>query len=444
MTKASDILHEVSLFESFFKDFDKPATFGVERKLTEAKPDKELSVYIEIDNNGKITRMEPEAFRKSIGGAHSGMAQDWVEQYNKDKGSQMARLVYAKNGKEIGRKVEDIKRPGSNKIEERIDSSLSALGLSVPNANKSQKRIVIKDKRSEKPLQILDVADFIAQCKLPRQVHVTAAVQKYNNMQDSNFADVEVKQSRGSNWQPARGKDLTSEGTKADRSLQTETKDFIKGSIFTEGGPGSGGQYPTQKMKMPLSPFISVGTRKGILKNMPFELETVPLSKITHVAQRKFVPFKVKRLCKDADSISKYPICLLKVPSEDGYHIMDGHHRYLAAIKKGIDSLDARVWVKFEEPKVDEPIAELPPAANEIDLEAIPVDAEIVDVTVEAEPSIESPAQSDLPIENHPIEDEQIVADLSGEQPEEEIPVMTVDQALESMQRCGKVLFNMR
>jgi len=132
---------------------------------------------------------------------------------------------------------------------------------------------------------------------------------------------------------------------------------FFKKPELTEGGPGSGGQYPTQKLKMPMSPYVSVGTRKGILKNMPFEIQDVDLSRITHVAQTKFVPFKVKRLCKNRDGITKKPVCLLYVPSEDCYHVMDGHHRFLAAQKLGIDQLPAKVWVRHEEPSAELTVA---------------------------------------------------------------------------------------
>jgi hypothetical protein len=137
-----------------------------------------------------------------------------------------------------------------------------------------------------------------------------------------------------------------------------------------EGGPGSGGQYLTRKFKMPMSPYISVGTRKGILKNMPFDLEDVPLSKITHVAQAKFVPQKVKNLCKNPDVITKYPVCLLKIPSQDCYHVMDGHHRFLAAQKLGIENLPAKVWLKYEE----EPAPVETPSEPAAEGEPLPLD----------------------------------------------------------------------
>jgi len=407
----SDVQKTIS---SALQSYNKKIGYDPIAMKSEAKQDKDLSVYIEINNNGKITRMEPEAFRKSVGGAHSMFAQDWVDKYNIDKGSIMARLVYAKNGKEIGKKVESIKERSSDTIKMKPDD--------------------------EKKIALLKAS--LLNTPLVKKKEVTAQI-------DSIKAKYES------------------------RSLKAETIAFLKGSVLSEGGPGSGGQYPTQKMKMPLSPFISVGTRKGILKNMPFEIETVPLSKITHVAQRKFVPFKVKNLCKSPDGISKKPICLLKVPSEDAYHVMDGHHRYLAAMKKGMDSLDAKVWVKFEEPKVDEPIAEEPPIANEIDIDSIPsgepdlapAEAEAIDVTIDGEPSsIEGapvdavPAMDTPPAPNvtlddapltavdAPLEDEQIAAELAPETNEEEEPlaVMTLDQALESMERCGKALLNLR
>lgn len=179
--------------------------------------------------------------------------------------------------------------------------------------------------------------------------------------------------------------------------LRMQTKDFIKGSIFAEGGPGSGGQYLTRKFKMPMSPYISVGTRKGILKNMPFDLEDVPLAKITHVAQAKFVPQKVKNLCKNPDVITKYPVCLLKIPSQDCYHVMDGHHRFLAAQKLGIEKLPAKVWIKFEE----EPVPAEPELSSEPQMgegEPLPVDQAPVEQAVELPSQDEVPSQEAMPL----------------------------------------------
>lgn len=166
---------------------------------------------------------------------------------------------------------------------------------------------------------------------------------------------------------PAKGKyiikgqkNLADESTTPKGKWASLAESFFKKPELTklvEGGPGSGGQYPTQKLKMPMSPYVSVGTRKGILKNMPFEIQDVDLSRITHVAQTKFVPFKVKRLCKNRDGITKKPVCLLYVPSEDCYHVMDGHHRFLAAQKLGIDQLPAKVWTRHEEPSAELTVA---------------------------------------------------------------------------------------
>jgi len=561
----SDVQKTIS---SALQSYNKKIGYDPIAMKSEAKQDKDLSVYIEINNNGKITRMEPEAFRKSVGGAHSMFAQDWVDKYNIDKGSIMARLVYAKNGKEIGKKVESIKERSSDTIKMKPDDEkkialLKASLLNTPLVKKKEVTAQIDSIKAK--YESLMVEGKKEKWLAAFEDAVVAIDKKHIGKIDWNTAQHLFN--IGDTPKEAAEK-YTANRKNESRSIKTETADFIKGSIFaedsklnedkvvtithdnlqkaidavmndqgyirhqrlnlekktfekfkkagfdllkpdsdgrgfrmqrgknteylfaghlqlvlwenknvtcnlTEGGPGSGGQYPTQKIKMPLSPFISVGTRKGILKNMPFEIETVPLSKITHVAQRKFVPFKVKTLCKNPDGISKKPICLLKVPSEDAYHVMDGHHRYLAAMKKGMDSLDAKVWVKFEEPKVDEPIAEEPPIANEIDLDSIPsgepdlapAEAEAIDVTIDGEPSsIEGapvdavPAMDTPPAPNvtlddapltavdAPLEDEQIAAELAPETNEEEEPlaVMTLDQALESMERCGKALLNLR
>lgn len=118
----------------------------------------------------------------------------------------------------------------------------------------------------------------------------------------------------------------------------------------TAGGPGSGVKGDnTLPIGMKQSPHVSVGTRKALLDNMPFYEDTVDLDDITAVGQEKYVPAKLNRMIGDPESLKK-PIDLLKVTDQKTgsveYHVIDGHHRFLAAKKKGVDKLRARIYEK--------------------------------------------------------------------------------------------------
>jgi len=113
------------------------------------------------------------------------------------------------------------------------------------------------------------------------------------------------------------------------------------------GGPGSGVKgYNTATLDMPKSPYVSVGTRKALLDNMDFHEEKIPLASITHVAQDKYVPKKVQGLLRNPDVVKEKPIDVLKVG--DCHHVIDGHHRYLAAKSMGLDAIPARVRIKAD------------------------------------------------------------------------------------------------
>jgi uncharacterized ParB-like nuclease family protein len=440
---------------------------------------KELSVYVEIDDDGKITRMDTEAFRKAIGGPRTGFAQDWVDKYNKEKGKKMARLVYAKNGKEIGRTVKESKgkwaklaeshfqnkakyesryfNEGKEEIALAIKEKMKAakseynvfpneikrnlttgemvylhysrdadMALANPNYGMRAKIVAMTNSImvlkinpaivNNKEGKLIDQHGFLAFPK-NKKIRGLASIYVYDflagNSTDANLGLVFIG----------------SMSSHLIESVKRETKDFIKGSIFAEdsklneGGPGSGGaNRPLRNMKMPLSPFISVGTRKGILQNMPFDLEDVPLNAITHVAQRRFVPSKVSSLVKNADVVSKKPVCLLKIPSENCYHVMDGHHRFLAAQKLGLETIPARVWVKFETPLEDE-------ASDELDgLEAVAIENEIPSDTAHTEePTPEaSPTSNETPMgpSATPIDEPApLVEPVSDSQPSQDAPI---------------------
>jgi len=114
------------------------------------------------------------------------------------------------------------------------------------------------------------------------------------------------------------------------------------------GGPGSGVKgYNTAHIgKYPKSPYVSVGTRKALLDNMDYHKEEVDLKDVSHVAQEKFVPDKLQFFLKNPDIVTGKPIDVLKVGDE--YHVVDGHHRFLAALVLGKQKLHANVRVKAE------------------------------------------------------------------------------------------------
>lgn len=115
-----------------------------------------------------------------------------------------------------------------------------------------------------------------------------------------------------------------------------------------EGGPGSGVKYNnTQAIDYPLSEYVSVGTRKGMLDNMEYEEFEIPIAQVTKVAQKNFVPAKLTRMIKNPDVITSKPIDVLWVRGE-GYHVIDGHHRFLAARKLKMETIPARVRRKSE------------------------------------------------------------------------------------------------
>jgi hypothetical protein len=130
-------------------------------------------------------------------------------------------------------------------------------------------------------------------------------------------------------------------------------------NILGEGGPGSGVSYRnTAPIGMPISEFVTVASRKGVMKNMAYDEQDIPLDQIKAVAQQNYVPKKVEKMMLHRAKIMEKPIDVLYVPSDNGYHLMDGHHRYLVAQKLNMDSLPARVYRQekgFSDYKADNP-----------------------------------------------------------------------------------------
>ena len=115
------------------------------------------------------------------------------------------------------------------------------------------------------------------------------------------------------------------------------------------GGPGSGtdkdntdyivDKYP----ELSISPLISIGKRKQFMEEHPIkETKEIPLSKIKYVSQHKFVPEKLARIKKELNNIEK-PIDVL-LDKEGFYHVMDGHHRFLAAWELNKKTILANIY----------------------------------------------------------------------------------------------------
>ncbi len=125
---------------------------------------------------------------------------------------------------------------------------------------------------------------------------------------------------------------------------------FRTGFLKTAGGPGSGvSRNNTDNIDfLDHSPLISIGKRKEFLDSTsPLETKDIPLPNIRFKGQHKYVPEKLMRMIMDdirgkTDLWSK-PIKVIKDSNGD-YHIVDGHHRYLAAIIRGREKIKAEVY----------------------------------------------------------------------------------------------------
>ena len=122
---------------------------------------------------------------------------------------------------------------------------------------------------------------------------------------------------------------------------------------MNEGGAGSGvAHHNTAPIPLRQSEYVSVGTRKGLMQNMDFDEYDIRVQDITKVAQKNYVPDKMTNMMKDRANVLKKPIDVLWVRG-DGYHVMDGHHRYLAANALNMDTIPARVYKKAEKTMPD-------------------------------------------------------------------------------------------
>ena len=112
------------------------------------------------------------------------------------------------------------------------------------------------------------------------------------------------------------------------------------------GGPGSGVQDDNTLpiLELPMSKLISIGKRKAFMDaHKPESKSTeISLSDIKYVCQKNMVPKKVLKMLQKKEVLD-YPIDVLK-DSDGNYHVMDGHHRFLACMHAGRKKIKANVW----------------------------------------------------------------------------------------------------
>lgn len=141
-----------------------------------------------------------------------------------------------------------------------------------------------------------------------------------------------------------------------------EKRAFFRGFSKVAGGPGSGVTGDNAKkiddmLDLETSPIVTIGKRKEFMDNRSPDREklAVLVEKIKYKGQEKYVPAKLKKFM---DAIKRgetwmwdKPVQLLR-DSNDDFHILDGHHRVLAAILSGRTLMAADVYtdnVKFKE-----------------------------------------------------------------------------------------------
>ena len=125
---------------------------------------------------------------------------------------------------------------------------------------------------------------------------------------------------------------------------------FKIGFHKTAGGPGSGvsGNNTDAIDFMEHSPLISIGKRKDFLDNTkPLETKDIEVSRIRFKGQHKYVPEKLMSMImndvRGDTGLWTKPIKVLK-DSNDEYHVVDGHHRFLAALIRGREKIKAEIY----------------------------------------------------------------------------------------------------
>jgi polyhydroxyalkanoate synthesis regulator phasin len=198
---------------------------------------------------------------------------------------------------------------------------------------------------------------------------------KYNEEKPTNLSDkqldmgqkVEMEHTTNKGFSRRIAKDHVTEFpdyyTRLDK-MEEEAKKFWdkKGSMFKKawvfkkktkiaGGPGSNSaedvhliveDYPT----LEVSDKISIGKRKEFMsKRTPMRKDVeIPTADIKFVGQQKYLPTKLKKFIDNPDLLDT-PIDVL-IDNNRVYHVMDGHHRFLAALKLKRDTIKANVYTE--------------------------------------------------------------------------------------------------
>lgn len=125
-----------------------------------------------------------------------------------------------------------------------------------------------------------------------------------------------------------------------DKPIITKKAFLLRELTKLAGGPGSNSSKPTKDITknyrgLALSPVMSLGKRKEFMDgHSPAKVaQLIILDKVKYVSQEKYMPSKLRKFRDNPDLLEK-PIDVL-FDSDGFYHVMDGHHRFLAA--KGMD-----------------------------------------------------------------------------------------------------------
>lgn len=122
---------------------------------------------------------------------------------------------------------------------------------------------------------------------------------------------------------------------------------FLAGFNKAAGGPGSGVSHSNTDTIdfLETSPIISIGYRQKFMDTHKPSATSVKIStsKIKYKGQEKMVPKKLVKMMKIWEEIKDKPVDVI-VDKEGHYHILDGHHRVLAAILTKVKTVFANVY----------------------------------------------------------------------------------------------------
>ena len=111
------------------------------------------------------------------------------------------------------------------------------------------------------------------------------------------------------------------------------------------GGPGSGTDVNNTDVITHLaqSKIVSLNNRRFVLATPPDYISNrIPVLKIKFAGQRNYSIVKLGKMLTSNDWVQK-KVDLLE-DANGFFHVIDGHHRVLAAIRRGHTYVNARVW----------------------------------------------------------------------------------------------------